>query len=27
MGDSREFDEGRTMDRIDSFMERLGLKK
>ncbi len=27
MGDSREFDESRTMDRIDSFMERLGLKK
>ena len=27
MGDSREFDEARTMDRIDSFMERLGLKK
>jgi len=27
MGDSREFDQARTMDRIDSFMERLGLKK
>jgi benzoyl-CoA reductase subunit B len=27
MGDSREFDEARTMDRIDTFMERLGLKK
>ena len=27
MGDKREFDEGQTLDRIDSFMERLGLKK
>jgi benzoyl-CoA reductase subunit B len=27
MGDSREFDLARTMDRIDAFMERLGLKK
>jgi benzoyl-CoA reductase subunit B len=26
MGDAREFDEGRSKDRIDSFMERLGLK-
>lgn len=27
MGDQREFDEGQTLDRIDSFMERLGLEK
>ena len=26
MGDEREFDEARTMARIDTFMERLGLK-
>jgi benzoyl-CoA reductase subunit B len=27
MGDEREFDEARTMSRIDSFMETLGIKK
>jgi benzoyl-CoA reductase subunit B len=27
MGDEREFDEARTMSRIDSFMETLGLRK
>jgi benzoyl-CoA reductase subunit B len=27
MGDERDFDLGRTMDRIDSFMDSLGLKK
>ncbi|MDO8706588.1 MAG: benzoyl-CoA reductase, bzd-type, subunit O [Sulfuricaulis sp.] len=27
MGDDREFDEGRTQNRIDSFMETLGLKR
>jgi len=27
MGDEREFDEGRTQNRIDSFMETLGLKR
>ncbi|MDO8691385.1 MAG: 2-hydroxyacyl-CoA dehydratase family protein, partial [Dehalococcoidia bacterium] len=27
MGDKREFDEGQTLNRIDSFMERLGLSK
>jgi benzoyl-CoA reductase subunit B len=27
MGDPRDFDLGRTMARIDSFMEGLGLKK
>jgi len=27
MGDEREFDEGRTMTRIDTFMETLGLNK
>jgi len=27
MGDEREFDETRTMARIDSFMETLDLKK
>ncbi len=27
MGDDREFDEGRTMARIDSFMETLGLQQ
>ncbi len=27
MGDKREFDEGQTLNRIDSFMERLGLNK
>jgi len=27
MGDEREFDEGRTMSRIDSFMETLGLER
>lgn len=27
MGDKREFDEGQVLDRVDSFMERLGLRK
>jgi benzoyl-CoA reductase/2-hydroxyglutaryl-CoA dehydratase subunit BcrC/BadD/HgdB len=27
MGDEREFDEARTMARIDAFMETLGLSK
>ncbi len=27
MGDKREFDEGQPLNRIDSFMERLGLKR
>ncbi|MCW2278174.1 2-hydroxyglutaryl-CoA dehydratase D-component [Heliophilum fasciatum] len=27
MGDEREFDEARTMDRIDAFMETMGLKR
>ena len=27
MADKREFDEGQTLDRIDSFMESLGLRK
>jgi len=27
MGDKREFDEGQTLNRIDSFIERVGLKK
>ena len=27
MGDEREFDEARTMTRIDAFMETLGVKK
>jgi benzoyl-CoA reductase subunit B len=27
MGDEREFDRGRTLARIDTFMERLGLRK
>jgi len=27
MGDEREFDRGRTMSRIDAFMETLGLRK
>jgi benzoyl-CoA reductase subunit B len=26
-GDEREFDEGRTMQRMDAFMETLGVKK
>jgi benzoyl-CoA reductase subunit B len=27
MGDEREFDLGRTQNRVDSFMETLGLKR
>ncbi|OGU40410.1 MAG: hypothetical protein A2X61_03805 [Ignavibacteria bacterium GWB2_35_12] len=27
MGDEREFDEAKTMGRIDSFMETLGMKE
>ena len=27
MGDEREFDEARTVGRIDTFMESLGIKK
>jgi benzoyl-CoA reductase subunit B len=27
MGDEREFDEARTLRRIDSFMETLGIKR
>jgi len=27
MGDEREFDEARTMSRIDTFMETLGLTR